>query len=631
MPYLFFYLLYYGRKWPVNPGSDSHIPPLLHVYWALHAINVILGLIALRTWWGETKSGFPNFSIFRFSDLFPWFLLALIFYIPGVYLEFPSDPWIHYARINEWSNLVEVGTHSAWFKSSYFFAYSLLGHISADRQIFWLDVYYTGACLLLCWQYYRLARATGLGERAALLFVLLQAMLFGNSSFSFYRYYGIASTIFSQLGAIALIRLGLEVMSRKSENRKIEKSENSSHQAKFRFPLSTFPRVASLSSVALSLSNGAKEDVIWPLASGLSLTLFIALNHVQGLGIAAIGLAAVATWRLIAWKRSMLWWLATASLALSIAAMYGWPHHRSLDRMCRAQGWFSAWDGFNILSPQSPAGARALQILGFFGVVNLIASVLLVCRNHVIGWLTVIPALALCLPFIAIPLASALTHRTVEDIVIFHRLLLTIPAGLALICLGRDLFQSYLPPAALPLSSFLLLALALLTLTTVPASGPFYNRAWHSLMSVPEDLTLRTVRTDFSRYENLNPSHGHVLFAATSGLTFVLKAQKPGPPDYILPDHRLYFNEGRTPALDFELLQTALAGHASTDDLLVMVPQPTAFYTAYSFAALCSGHWSPQEVALTFSGAKELRAISYSLGLQPSNPSGQITYYNTVK
>jgi len=37
MPYLFFYLLYYWRKWPVNPGSGSHLPPLLHVYWALHA------------------------------------------------------------------------------------------------------------------------------------------------------------------------------------------------------------------------------------------------------------------------------------------------------------------------------------------------------------------------------------------------------------------------------------------------------------------------------------------------------------------------------------------------------------------------------------------------------------------
>jgi hypothetical protein len=603
MPYLFFYLLYYWRKWPVNPGSGSHLPPLLHVYWALHVIHLVIGLLALRTWRQEQQS---TPSAFRFSlfAFLPWLLLALIFFIPGVYLEFPSDPWVHYARINEWSNLVEVGTHSAWFKSSYFLAYSLLGHISADRQIFWLDVYYTGACLLLCWQYYRLARVAGLGERAAFLFVLLQVLLFGNSVFSFYRYYGIASTIFSQLGAIALIRLGLDLAKNKSF-------------------------VIRHSSFVIGRPHLASG--LWPLVSAFCLTLFITFNHAQGLGMAALGLAAVAVWRLIEWKRSMLWWLMAASLGLSIAMIHGWPHHRSLEQICRAQGWFAAWDGFNLLSPQSPAGARALQILGFFGVVNLIAGVLLACRNHIIGWLTVIPALALCLPFIAIPLASALTHRTIDDIVIFHRLLLTIPAGLALVCLGRELLQRYPSPSALPRSSFVLLTLALLTLITVPASGPFYNRAWHSLMRVPDDLTLRTARIDFSRYEKLNPSHGNTLFAATSGLTFVLKAQKPGPPDYILPDHRLYYNEGRTPALDFELIRSALTGHKSTNSLAVMVPRPTIFYTAYSFAALCSGHWSPQEVALTFSGAKELRAISSDLSLQPSNPSGQITYYNTVK
>src|ERR1035441_7882935 len=73
MPYLFFYLLYYWRKWPVNPlpadnpYRGSQLPPLLHVYGTLHAIHVILGLLALRMWWGETKSEFPAFPLSRFS------------------------------------------------------------------------------------------------------------------------------------------------------------------------------------------------------------------------------------------------------------------------------------------------------------------------------------------------------------------------------------------------------------------------------------------------------------------------------------------------------------------------------------------------------------------------------------
>ena len=137
-------------------------------------------------------SRFPNFPISRFAGRFsaflPWFLLALLFYIPGVYLEFPADPWDHYARINEWTWLHTVGEHTAWAKSSYFLAYSLLGRIAPPTpQLFWLDFYYTGACLLLCWQYYRLARAVGLGERASFIFVLVQAFSFGNNIFGFYR------------------------------------------------------------------------------------------------------------------------------------------------------------------------------------------------------------------------------------------------------------------------------------------------------------------------------------------------------------------------------------------------------------------------------------------------------------
>ena len=122
--------------------------------------------------------------------------MALIFFIPGVYLEFPSDPWEHFRRINAWSAATTVGDHSTWFKFSYFFAYSLVGRVSANQQFYWLNVYYTAVCLLLCWQYFRLALAAGLTKEASFIFVLLQSLLFGNSTFSFYRYYGIASTIF---------------------------------------------------------------------------------------------------------------------------------------------------------------------------------------------------------------------------------------------------------------------------------------------------------------------------------------------------------------------------------------------------------------------------------------------------
>ncbi|HTQ30686.1 MAG TPA: hypothetical protein VMI53_05700 [Opitutaceae bacterium] len=603
IPYLFFYLLYYWRKWPANPlaghtlGEGGLVPALLHVYWVLHVLNLLLAAFASHSFWREQNRPAARTGMDLLHVTVPWALLALVFLIPGAYLEFPSDPWEHFRRLNEWSAVTVVGDHSAWFKSGYFFAYSLVGRMPENQRFFWLNLYYTGVCLLLAWQCFRLALAAGLGKSAAFVFVLLQALLFGNSSFSFYRYYGIAPTIFSQLGAIALIRIGLDWLRTKPAAAGI-------------------PAGTDRSPPALRRS----------LASALCLLPFIVFNHLQGLGLAALGLAALATWRLIAWKRSTIWWLAAVVLIMSLAVMHLWPHHRSLDRMCRAQGWFSAWDGFNLFSTQSPARFRALQILGCFGVVNLAAGLWLLCRNHVVGWLTVLPVLVLCLPCAAIPLAGWLTRRTLDDIVIFHRLLLAIPAGLATVCLGRDLLHRCLRPAAFSFWSFLSAMLALLVLTTVPASGPFYNRTWQALMKTPEDLTLLAPGADFHRYLTSNPISHKTAFAASAGLTFVLESQEPGALDYILADHRLYLNEGRTPALDFEILRARLAERGPTGGLVVMVPRPTLVYSAYSFAALCSGHWLPQEVALAFSGAKELRAMGPELGLHLTEPTGEITY-----
>ncbi|HZP60906.1 MAG TPA: hypothetical protein VFB27_11340 [Opitutaceae bacterium] len=603
IPYLFFYLLYYWRKWPANPlaghtlGEGGLIPALLHVYWALHVINLLLAAFALYTFWQKQNRPAAHTGIDLLYVTVPWALLALVFFIPGAYLEFPSDPWEHFRRINEWSAVTAVSDHSAWFKSGYFFAYSLMGRTPVNQQFFWLNLYYTGVCLLLAWQCFRLALATGLGKGSAFVFVLLQALLFGNSSFSFYRYYGISTTIFSQLGAMALIRIGLDCVRAK-------------------------PAAAGIPAGTDRSPPGLRRS----LASALCLLPFIVFNHLQGIGLAALGLAALAMWRLIVWKRSMIWWLAAIALILNLAVMHLWPHHRSLDRMCRAQGWFSAWDGFDLFAAQSPARFRALQILGCFGVVNLAAGLWLLCCNRVVGWLTVLPVLVLCLPCVAIPLAGWLTRRTLDDIVIFHRLLLAIPTGLAVVCLGRDLLHRCLRPAAFSFWSFLSVVLALLFLTTISASGPYYNRTWQALVKTPKDLTLLAPDADFHRYSTLNLIPHQAVFAASSGLTFVLKAQEPAALGYILADHRLYLNEGRAPALDFEILRATLAEHRPSGDLVVMVPRPTLVYSAYSFAALCSGHWLPQEVALAFSGGKELRALGLELGLHLTESTGEITY-----
>ena len=316
IPYLAAYLLYAWLKWPVNPvaaGSSTvgggqlavsaigalpstvtpstaysllstGVPCLLHVYWFLHALHLVLGALALRAWWRESgatvtgatddsentanHSATPQPLVSPKSDvggstdspstanraappllstvplrghrlplpgdwpgqtpgwqqpatainrllstvyrLLPWLLLALLFYIPGAYLEWLADPNWHMERINRWQGLSLVIDNPEWNKSSYFLPYSLTGKAVAYAAPSGLNFYYTGICLLLCWQYYRLARACDLSERASMVFVLLQALLFGNNIFSFYRYYGISSSIYAQLGAVALTRIILE-------------------------------------------------------------------------------------------------------------------------------------------------------------------------------------------------------------------------------------------------------------------------------------------------------------------------------------------------------------------------------------------------------------------------------------
>jgi len=123
------------------------IPCLLHAYWALHAVHFILGVLVIRSW--QDRAHRPTFMFAR--SLAPWACLALVFWIPGAYLEFPADPWQHWARAVEWAGLEAVSEHSTWRKSSYFLAYSLVGWTSSPLlQLRLLDLYHVCCSLVLC-------------------------------------------------------------------------------------------------------------------------------------------------------------------------------------------------------------------------------------------------------------------------------------------------------------------------------------------------------------------------------------------------------------------------------------------------------------------------------------------------
>lgn len=494
IPYLAAYLLYAWLRWPVNPvvegagsreqGAGGWVPSLLHVYWVLHAVHLVLGAFAIRSWRRQTSLLHSHFSLFLKAA--PWLLLALLFYIPGIYLEWPSDPWEHLRRINEWRILDQVTAHSSWKKSSYFLPYSLTQHVTGLTQLSWLNVYYTAVCLLLSWQYYRLARAVGLGERASFIFVLIVALTFGNNVFSFYRYYGLSSSILAQLGAIALTRIALEAL---------------------RPAASSFSEDGySLTAYRLSL-----------IASAPALLALTASNHTQGLGIAGLGIMAVVVWRLIEWKRSMLAWLAGTVLLASVAVALWLPRHPAIEEMYRAQGWLAPWYGFNLFSAASPALERSMHILGTVGLANAAAALLLIAsRNSIVGWLTLLPVMALTLPCIALPFANWLAaNGSAGSIVVFHRILFAGPIGLALValtsawCKGRHLPANEAPPGSdappgipLPIRNMigpgLLIGALFMSMVLTPGAGA-YNRMWHGLQVTPADLRLHGLASAATR------------------------------------------------------------------------------------------------------------------------------------
>lgn len=567
-------------------GASLWVPCLLHVYWFLHVVHLALGVLALKAWGKRLKEeqgargkeqgashqtpvtsppatglrlplpfqirhlkssgawGYPSLDSTRdpepveglLATLYqsiPWLCLALLFYIPGIYLEWPSDPWEHLRRINEWHILDHVTDHSSWKKSSYFLPYSLTGHVTGLTQLSWLNFYYTGVCLLLSWQYYRLARAVGLGERASFIFVLLNAVTFGNNIFSFYRYYGLSSSIFAQLGAVALTRIVLEALGgakaaqgARGKEQAAESSEQvlrskrqesdpqsaagcqlpvAGHRLPRRRPDGEGGLPATSRWQILSLSKGysllaTHYPLLRSTTGGLILLLLIAFNHIQGLGIAGLGVLAVVVWRLIEWKRSMIAWLALAAVVLSVATVLWFPRHHALDEVYRPQGWLTAWYGFNLFSPASPAYERTLQILGLVGALSLPLGLwLIVSKNHIAGWLTLMPILALALPCFALPFAHVVVASTaLEYIIIFHRMLLAVPLGLALVACVQCADAMTTRPQAYGIAGLYpllairhsLLCACLAGAVLLSTGSPAFNRFWHGLQTTPDDLRL---------------------------------------------------------------------------------------------------------------------------------------------
>lgn len=615
IPYLIAYLIYAWLKLPLNPiaraagpshyigengsavnGQWTTVPSLLHVYWALHAIHLALGALALCAWWrskrprakidgqvatpesltlsGTTHRKMPGLPLPLPSpisraayDALPWFFLALFFCISGPYLEWPSDPWEHWGRINRWKELTTVGSEAIWFYKTehYFFAYSLLGSLPLGAQIQALSVFHAGMSLLLCWQLYRLARLCGASRQTSMLFIVAQALLLGNNIFGFYRYYGLSSTIPAMIGAFAAIRCFLTFI--------------------------------------IAMRLGIRRHLLLKstlLGSLILAVIFGAHQHVQSLGIAGIGMAAVLGWTI--WRRwNRLAQIAAALVFLmaNLAAVVLWPRHPYLDTVFRHGGWLNSWYGFQLFTMDAGATRKALEILGIGGLINLAAGMILLRRNHVVGWLTLCPLFVLEMPILTIPLSNALAAVSPSSIAVFHRAFLAIPAGLALAVVGSQIFR--LSSAKSPSSTRLLWTLptaAILALCVITSGFPSFNRMWHAVMIPCRDLTMREVLDEYYGNETVPPSS--TLILANAGVSIALQSYAPASILFSTMERVIHPAPNHSPAADTERVARTLAGLSPTAPHRCVIPSPKQLITVRSQAASLSGHWLPNEVALAY-------------------------------
>lgn len=608
MPYTAAYIVYAAFGLDANFASDHelqctrHTPPLLYVYWCIHITHLAALFMVLSRHSGNQWRGPFRWSSISYAA--PWALIALVILIPGAYLEFPSDPWQHLSRINEWGWLQRITEHSAWYKSGSFLAYSLVCCANGvGQQRTYIELYFVGSALLLLWQYFRLAIDSGIPRRWALLFVIITLLTFGNSVFSFYRYYGISTTLIGQIAAVALVREGLRF---------------------FRFAGDT-------------ADWSTKRSVLVFTAKCVCLLALAAANHVQAVGLGLIGITMIAICRLVSDRRVSVQCLLAVYVLLNTLTIAFVPKHPLVESVYRNEGWLSPWYGFAVLSPKSAALARATEVLGDFGWVNAVCGLLLLLlrRKTVIGWLTVGPFIALVFPFPALFFANALAGSSSLEhgyVIAFHRMFFAAPPGLAIATLTYVIFHTRAPRLLVPeLAYSATVAMVALGGLLVFADGRGYSRVFNLFNISSSDLRMDHIISHASllwhkrvHFDNANPTAAHTMqnygrILTNPGIGYVLNATGAS----ILCDarKRVSWPDLAPPSAWLQRKIESLPYIPWTDRTELFPDPKLHLYTPGSISAKLSGHWLPTEVALEHIGGGELSSALWVEGRRRRDPS----------
>jgi hypothetical protein len=416
VPYLAIYLGGWALSIPVET--------LRVIFVALHVAHA-LGFVVCLIWQRRALS---------FGSAFFWSVLFAALYIPGAFLEYPSDPWDHLRRINAWNLASTVGEHAIPTKFAYFWMWTFAPDFPMERMRPILDLFSAFLQFLVLYQLSRFSKQLGFDDKWAKLQAVAFLLLFGTSIFSI-RYYAISST------PLALI-------------------------VYLRFLALWWKRPNSL-----------------PIAIGESILLIamMGLNHGQFLifvVIFAVGRGLVLLFEQRIWKR--IPYGGYLVLALFIAS-FAWgalllkhlapeTSHLALGELAPG-GWFRIWRNYS----------RYRETYGVYGLIGLLGAFLFFREQRKLSFFFLFPTFLLIYP----PSVFLIMRTFHFDVP--YRVLFAAPLSIAFVATVKWLIeQKFISRKMTAQSSFLATALCVV-LFSYPKSYPWRGKLFFQFHpSVPD-------------------------------------------------------------------------------------------------------------------------------------------------
>jgi hypothetical protein len=422
------YLGVYLIGWALRLPKET----VFAAFWALHLLFLfILGRLALRN--------LPNAT--RGALVF-WGLLALAFLIPGAYLEYPSDPWAHFARMAAWSSESDLASPLEELKFSYFWGWTFLHTVPIRSKFFALDVYSAFWQMALAVQFYRFVRRLGQEVPFARFQVIAFFCLVGTNLFSF-RYYALSSTMLAYIAYLEALILLIGALKDTGVSR---------------------PRAAMLIACVLC-------PMMW-------------LNHRQELLLFLIGGSAISAFFLftrlsVPMRRRVM--LAAGSL-IALGFIAGPILRQALPGIYERMGVEITWLGsFRLWGRESVY----LETYGRHGIVALLLAAVFFRRSPLLGLFCLSPTFVLLFPPTVV-----LLSRVLPDQYVTYRLLLaaplSIPWGLAAAWVVSRLATGRVPRPIRLAQAWAVVGVVLILISVVP-KYPWRGRLLFQLYPTPQD------------------------------------------------------------------------------------------------------------------------------------------------